>query len=102
MLNWFKFRRSAADNTVPPTLELSERRAARRVSTYADIVAVSGNGAYRKRGIMLDLSEHGARVRFENGDSLLEDMTLSAARYGIKRKVEMRWRTRTDVGIRFI
>ncbi len=82
--------------------EMIERRAAQRNDTYADVVAVSNNGRFLKRGIALDLSANGARLRFENGDSLLDGMVVKISRYGVKRRGKMRWRTKTDVGVEFI
>ena len=83
-------------------LEWQERRGTERRNVYADAVAISNNGRFLKKGIALDLSANGSRLRFENGDSLVDGMVVSIARYGIKRPARMRWRTRTDVGIEFI
>lgn len=83
-------------------LEWQERRGTERRDVYADAVAISNNGRFLKKGIALDLSANGSRLRFENGDSLVDGMVVSIARYGIKRPARMRWRTRTDVGIEFI
>jgi len=82
--------------------EAIERRIDVRNDTYADVVAKSNSGRFLKRGIALDVSANGARLRFENGDSLLDGMVVSISRYGIKRRGRMRWRTRTDVGIEFL
>ncbi len=83
-------------------LEWQDRRDTERRNVYADAVAISNNGRFLKKGIALDLSANGSRLRFENGDSLVDGMVVSIARYGIKRPARMRWRTRTDVGIEFI
>ena len=63
---------------------------------------MSNAGRFLKKGIALDLSRDGTRVRFQNSDSLLDGMVVSISRYGIKRKARMRWRTRTDVGVEFL
>ena len=83
-------------------VEPQERRSSERQNVYADAVAISNNGRFLKKGVALDLSANGSRLRFENGDSLVDGMVVSIARYGIKRPARMRWRTRTDVGIEFI
>lgn len=83
-------------------LEWQDRRDTERRNVYADAVAISNNGRFLKKGIALDLSANGSRLRFENGDSLVDGMVVSIARYGIKRPARMRWRTRTDVGVEFI
>ena len=79
-----------------------ERRASDRNDTYADAIALTEKGRFLKKGIALDLSANGSRLRFENGDSLGDGMVVSIARYGIKRRARMRWRTRTDVGVEFL
>ena len=79
-----------------------ERRASERRDIYADAVASSEKGRFLKKGIALDLSANGSRLRFENNDSVADGMVISIARYGIKRRARTRWRTRTDVGIEFL
>ncbi|MCR9080431.1 MAG: PilZ domain-containing protein [Hyphomonadaceae bacterium] len=101
MFDWFK-RAKEPEIGVEEEAEIVERRVAERNDTYADVVAKSNSGRFLKRGIALDLSANGARLRFENGDSLLDGMVVNISRYGVKRRGRMRWRTRTDVGIEFI
>lgn len=100
MLGLFRWGKTPVD-THEDELEMAERRRADRQDVYADAVAMSNNGRVLKKGVALDLSSNGTRLRFENGDSLLDGMVVSIARYGIKRRGVMRWRTRTDVGIEF-
>lgn len=101
MFGWLRRAEMPADTSeLEP--EMVERRRAERSDVYADVVATSNAGRYRKKGIALDLSPTGSRVRFENGDSLLDGMVINISRYGIKRKARMRWRTRTDIGIEFL
>ncbi len=100
MLGWLK-RAKKPEIEAEPEPEAAERRVAERNDTYADVVAKSNSGRFLKRGIALDVSANGARLRFENGDSLLDGMVVNISRYGIKRRGRMRWRTRTDVGIEF-
>ena len=97
------FRRGKTPvDTVEVEPEMVERRRAERQNVYADAVAMSNKGRVLKKGIALDLSSDGTRLRFENGDSLLDGMVVNIARYGIKRRARMRWRTRTDVGVEFL
>jgi len=98
------FKKRVSDEAADLALEASraERRAAERENTYADVVAVSGMGHQRKQGIVLDLSAKGARLRFMNGDSLIDGMVIKIPRYGITRAAATRWRTRTDIGIEFL
>lgn len=101
MFGWFK-RANEEINVPEQDIEDVERRCTERADTYADVVAKSNSGRFLKKGIALDLSANGARLRFENGDSLIDGMVVNIARYGIKRRGRMRWRTRTDVGVEFL
>ena len=103
MLKLFRKRSTAVVDLAPisPTRPV-ERRSRKRKNTYADIAAVSAMGTNRKRGIVLDLSDSGARIRFERGDNLIDGMLIKIARYGIVKSANVRWRTRTDVGVEFI
>jgi len=102
MFKFFGRRGVAAQQQIPEQeLEPLERRRAERQNTYADLLAVSANGGNRKRGIVLDLSETGARIRFEYGDGMVDGMLIKIARYGIIKPANVRWRTRTDVGVEF-
>ena len=102
MFNWLKKQDDPVTEAAPQVAETPERRTAQRENTYADIVAVSENGAYKRRGIVLDLSDTGARVRLEAGDTLVDGMTVKIPRYGIARKAKTRWKTRMDVGLEFV
>ena len=101
MFGLFQKKKKVEEADVSET-EPQERRSSERQNVYADAVAISNNGRFLKKGVALDLSATGSRLRFENGDSLVDGMVVSIARYGIKRPARMRWRTRTDVGIEFI
>ena len=103
MLKLFR-KRSTATAPLAPVLPATpdERRSAQRQDTYADIAAMSASGANRKRGIVLDLSDTGARIRFEYCDGMIDGMTIKIARYGIAKPANVKWRTRTDVGVEFI
>lgn len=101
MFGWFK-RANNEINVAEFEITPQERRSVERVDTYADVVAQSNSGRFLKKGIALDMSANGARLRFENGDSLLDGMVVNIARYGVKRRGTMRWRTRTDVGVEFM
>ena len=101
MFRWCNRGKNPEETTeVEP--EQVERRNSDRRDVYADVVAMSNAGRFLKKGIALDLSRDGTRVRFQNSDSLLDGMVVSISRYGIKRKARMRWRTRTDVGVEFL
>jgi len=103
MFGWFKKSGPEAVKVDLSTPEESqERRAVERRNTYADIVAVSDGGRNKKRGIVLDLSDTGARVRLEGGDKIVDGMTLKIPRYGITCQAEARWTRHNDIGIVFV
>ena len=103
MLKLFRKRSTAVVDLAPVSQTRPvERRSTQRQDTYADIAAVSATGTNRKRGIVLDLSDSGARIRFEYGDGMIDGMLIKIARYGIIKSANVRWRTRTDVGIEFV
>ena len=101
----FGFLRRPKPLRVPPATSAAsakvERRAHERTPTYADALAVSEGGGTQKRGIVLDLTDHGARLRLEYSDGLLDGMIIKIARYGVTRPAIVRWRTRMDVGVEF-
>lgn len=101
MFGWFRGGKNREDTTDLEVEEVERRRSERR-DVYADVVAMSNAGRYLNKGIALDLSRDGTRIRFQNSDSLLDGMVVNISRYGIKRKARMCWRTRTDVGIEFL
>ncbi|MEL7111125.1 MAG: PilZ domain-containing protein [Pseudomonadota bacterium] len=101
MFGWFRSGKNREDTTELELEEVERRRSERR-DVYADVVAMSNAGRYLNKGIALDLSRDGTRIRFQNSDSLLDGMVVNISRYGIKRKARMCWRTRTDVGIEFL
>lgn len=101
MFGWFRRGKDPVD-TAEVEPETVERRRSERRDVYADVVAMSNAGRFVKKGVALDLSRDGTRVRFQNSDSLLDGMIVNISRYGIKRKARMRWRTRTDVGVEFL
>lgn len=101
MFGWFE-REKIPEITKDETSDMVERRRSERRDVYADVVAMSDAGRFLKKGIALDLSRDGTRVRFQNSDSLLDGMIVNISRYGIKRRARMRWRTRTDIGVEFL
>jgi hypothetical protein len=101
VFGWFE-REKIPEITTDETTDMVERRRSERRDVYADVVAMSDAGRFLKKGIALDLSRDGTRVRFQNSDSLLDGMIVNISRYGIKRRARMRWRTRTDIGVEFL
>lgn len=80
---------------------VQERRAEGRRNVYADVIAVSERERDTKRGIVLDMSRRGARLRLEYGDRLVEGMIVKIPRYGISVPATVRWSNRQDIGVEF-
>ncbi|MEL7231848.1 MAG: hypothetical protein AAGJ85_04995, partial [Pseudomonadota bacterium] len=72
------FRRSKETDQTPRDglIEIEDRRTQGRRNIYADVIARSDGGRGLKRGIALDLSARGARIRLEHGDTLVDGMEL--------------------------
>ncbi|MEL7231849.1 MAG: PilZ domain-containing protein [Pseudomonadota bacterium] len=82
------------DELVPRTEE--------RQAVYAEAILLSRSGV-EKRGILMDMSENGARMRFVSADGLLPgDMVKVRALLKSFRGIGViRWKDKTDVGIQF-
>lgn len=93
-----KLEEQADDSLVE---ELAPRREDRQ-SVYAEAILISRSGV-EKRGILMDMSEHGARMRFVSADGLLPgDMVKVRALLKAFRGIGVvRWKDKTDIGIQF-
>ncbi len=78
-----------------------ELRMADRKDVFADAVLNTSIGE-KKQGIVLDMSQCGARLRFVTADSVSEGVQVEIPRLRLKRRARVRWKTRTDLGIEFI
>lgn len=79
--------------------ELVPRRAERE-AVYAEATLISRSGV-EKRGILMDMSETGVRMRFVSSDGLLPgDMVKVKAILKSFRGIgTVRWKDKTDIGI---
>lgn len=73
-----------------------------RDSAYTEAVLLTRSGL-EKRGILMDLSEHGARMRFVSADGLMPGdlVKVRAIVKSYKGIGVIRWKDKTDVGIEF-
>lgn len=83
-------------------IEIDDRRAEGRRNVYADVMTKTDGGRNVKRGIVLDLSARGARLRLEHGDTLVDGMLVRIPRYGITVPAKVRWSNRQDIGVEFV
>lgn len=86
---------SAVDD-VPPELRQSEREGAYRV------VSVTYPSGYIRKGIVVDLSSTGARVRFSERGELPDKITLRIEGLSGRREAETVWQETHDAGLRFL
>lgn len=77
-------------------------RESERENAYAEAIVQTQHGQ-EKRGVLIDISETGARIRFVSADGLVEgDMVrVLVTLKRIKRVGTIRWKDKTDVGVRF-
>ncbi|MEM1086332.1 MAG: PilZ domain-containing protein [Pseudomonadota bacterium] len=102
MFGLFRRAKEADPSVSNDHFEIEDRRARGRRNIYADVITRSDGGRGLKRGIALDLSARGARIRLEHGDTLVDGMHLRIPRYGITVPAKVRWSNRQDIGVEFI
>lgn len=102
MFEFFRKSKQTTTYTEAAAVDMEERRREGRRNVYADIMARSDGGRQTKRGIVLDLSAHGARLRLEHGDMLVDGMLVRIPRYGITVPARVRWSSRQDIGVEFV
>lgn len=78
-----------------------ENRRAQRKGVWCVCSVFSQAGAVRE-GIILDVSETGARIRFRNRGTLPPIVKLKASRIGLNRFSRVVWQTGFDAGLEFI
>lgn len=101
MFSFFRKSKPTEAETESGMIEIDDRRSEGRRNVYADVMAKTDGGRDVKRGIVLDLSAHGARLRLEHGDTLVDGMLVRIPRYGITVPAKVRWSSRQDIGVEF-
>lgn len=79
-----------------------ERRRHPRRNVYADVQVMTASGVDPRRGIVLDLSARGARLRLQHGERFVDGMVVKIPRYGLTLPGHVCWATSQDIGIQFI
>ncbi|MEM6535817.1 MAG: PilZ domain-containing protein [Pseudomonadota bacterium] len=82
-------------------MEGGGRRKYRRRDAWAVCNVISREG-HRVDGVLLNLSESGARVRFRSRSSLPNVVRLSSSRYKINRIAHVVWQDTYDAGLHFV
>lgn len=77
-----------------------EHRWADRTGTYKIATLVYPSG-YTRKGVVIDMSASGARVRFSQRASLPETVTLKIEGVPGARQAQIVWQEAMDAGLRF-
>ncbi|MEM6534858.1 MAG: PilZ domain-containing protein [Pseudomonadota bacterium] len=93
-------KKAAAQAVDVPELPTELRFSPRR-NVFADLSLQTSNGQDMK-GVVLDVSQCGARLRFVAADCMTERVRIDIPRLKIKKSARVRWRTRTDIGVEFL
>lgn len=101
ILKWFS---KTPDAPVPEEEEVDPRveREAERENAYSEAIVQTRHGQ-EKRGVLIDISETGARIRFVSADGVVVDdvIRVLVPLKRIKRVATIRWKDKTDIGVRF-
>lgn len=93
--------RATHERTLKEQQRIQNRRRAKRDTTYAQCSLTSDHG-YTISGIIIDLSDTGARVRFRHHYRLNRFVTVKAGRLRLKRRAEVVWQFGSDAGLKFV
>lgn len=78
-----------------------EQRRALRKGTWCVCQIMTREGAVRE-GVILDVSQTGARIRFRDRGELPRIVKIKASRIGLHRFARVVWQRTPDAGIEFI
>ena len=104
MFSWLKRQAEPTDaNDVVIDQEPISKRGNERQNAYAEATVITLHGM-EKRGVILNLSDVGAKIRFVSADGLVKDDTVSIRipRHSLKCRAIVQWKDKTDIGLRFI
>ena len=79
----------------------SRKPRAVRDDTYVECAVSTGPG-HLERGIVVDVSETGARIRFYSRWTLPGRVRISAPRLGLDREAEVVWQDFNEAGLKFL
>lgn len=89
---------SRVDQVVQP--EKDKPRPARSM-VYREVIVMYDSG-YRRKGIVLDFSDRGVRVRFPTVERLPETVTLAADAVGLHGPARVVWQEGSEVGLTLV
>lgn len=86
-----------------PGQDAEARRSAQRQSKWAVCKVVFIDETSSLSGVLVDVSETGARVRFVTGGGHISRLVrLEAPVVGLRREAELVWRDQSEAGFRFL
>lgn len=104
MFGLFKNRKELPE-IEPGSASESQLRAvlprAERENCYKEIHVISSTG-YHTRGIVIDQSDSGIRIRFQSHESLTDYVTLNCPELNIKGAGRVAWQDGVDMGIEIL
>lgn len=100
-LNRVRKAASSPPVNVPKVPKAKIGRRYKRKDAWAVCRVHLGEDAFRE-GIILDLSDGGARVRFRSRGSLPAYVRLSCSRLGVNREAYVVWQDVFDAGLQFV
>lgn len=93
--------RTTAPMPAPIVRPTVDQRRALRKGTWCVCQIMTREGAVRE-GVILDVSETGARVRFRDRGELPRIVKIKASRIGLHRFARVVWQRIPDAGLEFI
>jgi hypothetical protein len=70
-----------------------------RAAVYREAYVVYESG-YRRKGVVMDHTENGLRIRFPTNELLPSVVTLNARSVGLEGEVEVVWQKNSEAGLR--
>lgn len=70
-----------------------------RVHVYREAYIMYDSG-YRRKGVVMDFTETGLRIRFPTNERLPDVVTVNARSVGIEGEADVVWQKNTEAGLR--
>lgn len=70
-----------------------------RSAVYREAYVTYDSG-YRRKGVVMDVTENGVRMRFPTNENLPAAVTLSARSVGLEGVADVIWQKNSEVGLR--
>ena len=105
MFDWLgKLFRRTPEPEPEPTPEVEAlpevERTGDRAHSFMEAIIITQN-AYRKKGVAVDMSETGARLRFHSTEGLTEIVQVKIPLAKVDRSARVVWKDGTDVGVQY-